>query len=291
MAWFQRRTPSFRSFMRPWSHDGPPGDAGIRSDGERREVALDRRVRSSASAIAASAAAGRRLPLGRAAEVAADGQRAGHRLVGGRARPSPRSPRRRPRRSRRTGGRGTAPAPRGRGRRRPGSTSSGRATGWRRVPDLAPVPGRRVGGRDQLVVLVVRPVLDLHAGPSSGCTGRRRGRGGSRARARGAGEGSARGSPSWWGAGSGLVAARTLEAVERALEPRGPGLEPRALVAQDRGPVVGLVGLEQRADRRQRQLEVPERGDGPRRRDLVAPVAPVAGAGSTSAGARTPSSS
>ena len=41
--------------------------------------------------------------------------------------------------------------------------------------------------------------------------------------------------------------------------------------------VAGVVGVEERSDRRQRQLEVPERGHGPRRRDLVAAVAPVAG--------------
>ena len=145
-----------------------------------------------------------------------------------------------------------------------------------RVPDLAPVPRGRVRGRDQLVVLVLCPVLDLHEVPAAvvqACAeravelgrqlgGRGRGRHGDLLRG---------------GVRIGVGGGEDAEPVEGPLEPRRPGLEPRALVAQDRGPGAGLVGVQEGADGRQRQLEVPERGDGPRRRDLVAPVAPVAG--------------
>ena len=54
MAWFQSRTPSFRSLMSPSSHDRPTRRAS-RSDGQRREVALDRGRGPRGSAIAASA--------------------------------------------------------------------------------------------------------------------------------------------------------------------------------------------------------------------------------------------
>ena len=77
-----------------------------------------------------------------------------------------------------------------------------------------------------------------------------------------------------------------LEPVERPLEPRRPRLEARCARRAGSPPRrSGLVGVEERADRRQRQLEVPERRDRPRRRRAGragSGDSPVAG--STSAG-------
>ena len=68
-----------------------------------------------------------------------------------------------------------------------------------------------------------------------------------------------------------------VQAVERPLEAGGPGLEPDALVLEDRRPGGGIVRVEQRPDGGDRQLQVPERRHRACHLQLVTPVAPVAG--------------
>ena len=228
---------------------------------------------------------GLRLPLGGAREVARRDERAGHRLGGGgpvpvldalAARIEDRV-----RATRVVDGLGCVPED----AVDPGEHPvAARLVGG--VADLAPVPGARVRGVDQLGVVAGRAVLALEQVPGAveqpgregavdlGVEGGGRGRGG---------HGDVLGFG--WGGVDGCAPAGPLvggqrehvEAVERPLEPRGPGLEAHALLAQDRRPCRRLVGPEERPDRGQAELQVPERRDRASHLQLVASIAAIPG--------------